>query len=729
MDTPTAYRQAEEALHESEVRFITAFQHSPVSMMITSVATSKYVEANEAFLRETGFAWDEVIGHTSTELGLFFDPGDRERLLARVRDEGFIYSLEIRFRMKAGDIRDGLISAQTIKLNGEPHLLTTVIDMTERKRAAQALERRAAQLALLNDVGSQIAAVLELDKVLDLAARMVQASFGYCHVALFMVDGEPGEWTMTARAGDFADLFPATHRLKLEQGLVGWVGRHGARLLANDVRAEPRYANLYPAVIPTLSELCVPIHVGGETIGVLDVQSPRLNSFDDNDVMVMETLADQIAVAIENARLYEAVQRELAERQRTEAELQRRNEDLIALNAMAMAMSQVVAPSDVLTVALDTVLKITGARAGTIQVCGADPGQITHTVRRGADPAPGEEAAASQWRDRAAYDVLHTGQPLIVGADVAVYRSPLASDRGWLSPCAAVLIKSKSKVLGVLMLEGEAIRSLNPPDVQLLTAIGHEIGIALENAHLVEAAAEVQVLREVDRLRSELIANVSHELRTPLGLIKLFSTALLAKGFEFDRETQHEFLAGIDQETDRLEQLVNNLLDVSRIQSGRLHLSKQATDLAQLVRRVVKRIELPLTRHQFVQKLPERAVLAMVDPLRLEQVLGNLLSNAVKYSPAGGHITVRVQGDARQILIGVSDEGLGIPPADLEKVFERFYRVENELTPTVGGVGLGLAVARGIVEAHGGRIWVESTPGVGSHFYVSLPVGDVDHGR
>ena len=178
-------------------------------------------------------------------------------------------------------------------------------DVTGQKRAEEALERRATQLAIINDIGGKIAAVLKLDGVLARAARLVQESFGYHHVGLFTLNRERGELMMRTRAGDLAHLFPPDHRLKLQQGMVGWVGYYGKMLLANDVEAEPRYVNLYPDVIPTRSELSVPIGVGGEIIGVLDVQSPRLNAFDENDVMVIETLANQIAVAMENARLYE----------------------------------------------------------------------------------------------------------------------------------------------------------------------------------------------------------------------------------------------------------------------------------------------------------------------------------------------------------------------------------------------------------------------------------------
>jgi signal transduction histidine kinase len=161
----------------------------------------------------------------------------------------------------------------------------------------------------------------------------VQESFGYHHVAIFTLDHEHGELLMRAKSGKFADLFPPGHRINRARGMVGWVGSCGETLLANDVSAEPHYVNFYPAVIPTLSELSVPIQVGEKVVGVLDVQSPQRHAFDENDVMAIESLADQVAVALENARLYEAVQRELAERKRAEETLARQAQELARSNA------------------------------------------------------------------------------------------------------------------------------------------------------------------------------------------------------------------------------------------------------------------------------------------------------------------------------------------------------------------------------------------------------------
>jgi PAS domain S-box-containing protein len=221
-------------------------------------------------------------------------------------------------------LNDGATGYITKPLNMD-EVLAKVRDILEKQRlvkekrqAEELLEQRAAQLALLNDVGRQIAALLDLDSVLQRTVQLVKEGFGYHHAGLFILDSARAELVMHAKAGNFTHLFPPDHRLKLGQGMVGWAGLHGQTALSNAVDSEPRFVNLYPGIVPTAAELSVPLRIGEETIGVLDVQSPQPNAFGENDVLVMETLADQVAVAIENARLYEAVRRELAEREQAE---------------------------------------------------------------------------------------------------------------------------------------------------------------------------------------------------------------------------------------------------------------------------------------------------------------------------------------------------------------------------------------------------------------------------
>lgn len=200
-------------------------------------------------------------------------------------------------------------------------------DVTERKRAEAILAQRAAQLALINDIAGKIAAVLDLDSLLDRAARLVYETFNYHHVALFLLDDDRAR--LKAIAGSYKNYFPPNHSQKMSQGIIGWVATHAEKVVANDVQQEPRYISLIPEYTETRAELCIPIKIAGQTVGVLDIQSPHLDTFSQNDIMAMEILTDQMAVAIENARLYQAVQQELVERKQTEEQLRQSKQQVL----------------------------------------------------------------------------------------------------------------------------------------------------------------------------------------------------------------------------------------------------------------------------------------------------------------------------------------------------------------------------------------------------------------
>ena len=251
-----------------------------------------------------------------------------------------------------------------------------------------------------------------------------------------------------------------------------------------------------------------------------------------------------------------------------------------------------------------------------------------------------------------------------------------------------VPIQSKDKVLGILGGISYSSHSLGSNRLPLLATIGHQIGIAVENARLAHQAAEVQILREVDRLRSELIANVSHELRTPLGLIKISASSLLMDDAEFDRETQLKFLYSITDETTKLERIVEHLLDLGRIESGRLHLERQPTELGQLIRNTISSMEALSDRHRLVSELNPASLLASVDAKRIEQVLRNLLDNAIKYSPDGGKITVQAHQDDQQIYLAVSDEGIGIPADELGQGLRSIPPCRERADPAHEGSGV-----------------------------------------
>jgi len=223
-------------------------------------------------------------------------------------------------------------------------------------------------------------------------------------------------------------------------------------------------------------------------------------------------------------------------------------------------------------------------------------------------------------------------------------------------------------------------------------------------------------------LKDTFISVVSHELKTPVAIIKGYAETLRRPEARRNPGLADEMLETIVEESDRLAQLVDDLLDVSRLQAGGLPFQDvEPVDLRAIVQRVMDRYQPQTQRHTLLADFPDAYPLIDGDPRRLEQVLDNLISNAVKYSPQGGTVQITGSMTPAEALIAVKDNGVGIPWGEQERIFERFYRVEGPETRAVAGTGLGLYLSRAIVQAHGGRIWVESTPGQGATFFVALP--------
>ena len=264
-------------------------------------------------------------------------------------------------------------------------------------------------------------------------------------------------------------------------------------------------------------------------------------------------------------------------------------------------------------------------------------------------------------------------------------------------------------------------RHFTDREVELLTAIGREISIAVQNARLYEEASSARALRELEALRSELLANVSHELRTPLAAIKGFASSLLQPDVSFDQPTWHGFLQTIDKEADRLNRLIEELLVMSRLETGALTVKKQPHNLTEVIDLVRDRLDNLTSRHRLQIIIPRNLARLDVDEVRIGEVLTNLVENAVKYSEEGTVITVEAGPKSREVIVSVKDEGTGIPQELQLKVFDRFYQIDNTVASRKSGTGLGLCICHGIVEAHGGRIWLESEPGKGSKFSFSVP--------
>jgi signal transduction histidine kinase len=258
-------------------------------------------------------------------------------------------------------------------------------------------------------------------------------------------------------------------------------------------------------------------------------------------------------------------------------------------------------------------------------------------------------------------------------------------------------------------------------DLPFLEAVAELIALSIDNARLSKELQVTLAFKEANRLKDELISTLAHEMRTPLTSIKGYATALLIEDVSFSPELQQEFLQIIDEECNVLQDLIHDLLESSVIDAGLLKLEFQPTRLPRLARAVISELAHQTKKHQFVADFAPYFPIVDADPQRISQVLRNLIDNAIKYSPGGGLIVVSGQVRPSEVVVSVADQGVGIAPEHLNRLFEKYFRVESGLVRHVVGSGLGLPIAHTIVASHEGRIWAESRLGEGTTFFFSLP--------
>jgi two-component system sensor histidine kinase KdpD len=261
-----------------------------------------------------------------------------------------------------------------------------------------------------------------------------------------------------------------------------------------------------------------------------------------------------------------------------------------------------------------------------------------------------------------------------------------------------------------------------PIEIRLLSAVAAHIGQALERDQLRREATDAEVLRRSDELKTALLNAVSHDLRTPLASILASAGSLRQDDVTWTPQDRSDFVETIEHEAERLNAIIGNLLDLSRVESGILRPEKGWYDLGAIVDDVLGRLRALTARHRVLVDIPEDLPPVELDYIEIDQVLSNLIENAVKYVPPGKEIEITARRVDSEIEVAVADRGPGIPPASLPRLFDAFYR--GEAGRSIKGSGLGLAVAKGLIGAHGGRIWAENRSGGGTRFVFTLPLGE-----
>lgn len=344
-------------------------------------------------------------------------------------------------------------------------------------------------------------------------------------------------------------------------------------------------------------------------------------------------------------------------------------------------------------------------------------------------------------RRRSEAILASTGDGLIVfdPEDVVTYINPAATMLAGLTPSAFL---GKSTPLWEMLammpedgfapaIDGSQVREvrLEVPahrimDVRTDPVLDDQGGYLGYVATLHDVTAE----REIGQMKNEFVSTVSHELRTPLTSIKGYIDLILDGEAGEINEIQREFLSIVKQNSDRLVELINDMLDISRIESGRIHLKIQPLDMSDLIAGAVDTFQAVSDQsgHKLLPKAPRDLPKVAGDRDRVGQVLMNFISNAIKYSPEGGSVTVKAKQDGDMAIVAITDQGIGIAKEDQAKLFTKFYRVDSSLTREIGGTGLGLSICKSIIELLGGKVGVKSTPGKGSTFWFSLPVASKD---
>jgi len=412
----------------------------------------------------------------------------------------------------------------------------------------------------------------------------------------------------------------------------------------------------YTASMGILNGTALPLAAHGQVIGVIFIFRNYQDLFTPNDRVLLQSFADQAAIAVFNARLYGQVS---YEKQRLDALLDSAADGILILNADL------------------TIERVNDAFERMYGKTHAELAKLSH-----------DEVIC--WARNPQGETLNE-----------------AIANGWpLTPNVTLYV------------EGDLERPLPPPlpiGVTYAPLLSHDGKLR----NIIASVRDITHFRTADEIKATFISIVSHELRTPVALIKGYASTLRRDDAKWDKSTISDSLAVIEEEADRLSKMIDDLLDASRLQAGGLSLNRGDVSLPLLAKRVAERFTTQSNKHTITAEFPEKFPIVLADETRMEQVVSNLVSNALKYALQG---KIKITGAVRpeQVIVCVSDEGPGIEAKDLPHIFDRFYRSTKAVKHTKGA-GLGLYLARAIVEAHGGRIWADPKPDSGARICFSLP--------
>lgn len=555
----------------------------------------------------------------------------------------------------------------------------------------------------------------DLDKILALVPQQACTLLDADRAALYLVDKAAGEIYSAVALG----LMDKTIRLKLHQGVTGMVAGTGQSILITDAYADPRFYRGVDELTGyrTQQILCVPIkNRRGEILGVLELLNKRTGSFTPEDEEVLSLLAAQIGIAMANAQLYEGLRTSL--------------DRLSRLMKVGAAISSELDLDALLRTISQTTSHLLQAERSTVFVVDSVKNELWSRVAEGL----GNKEIRIPLSAGIAGLVATTGNPVRISD---AYRDPrfnpeVDKKTGYQtrSILCVPMRNRRGQVIGVFQVLNKRDAEFTALDEQLLASLSSQAAVAVENAKLYEEVQRTLTqLQALDRMKTDFLNAISHELRTPLAPILGYTEILLGGGMGSLPANAVRGVQAIADSGKRLLNLIESLLAFIRLDQGAMALKREPTNLSALLLSVVDAFHARATERKLTLQVatPDGLPHVSADPQELTMALNHLIDNAIKFTPAGGAVTARARQATAEdghpaVEILVEDTGIGIPAEQHEKIFERFYQADSSLTRQYGGVGIGLAVVKQTIEAHGSHVTVESQPGKGSTFRFTLPL-------
>jgi len=582
----------------------------------------------------------------------------------------------------------------------------------ERAELLCTLQHRSTQLQTAAEVSKSASMILDPKALIDQTVRLIQEHFDFYYVGLFLLDESNEYAVLWAGTGEaFDKMLEEGHKLRVDgNSMIGWCTSHGEARVALDVEEEAiRFDN--PFLPKTCSEMALPLISRGRCIGALSVQSKEPNAFFEEDVAVLQTMVDQVAIAIENVRLLETERR--------------RGAELEALRQASLHVTSSLELHPVLEAIIEHALRLVSADNTHIFLY--DGENLVFGAAMWAGGLQGEPYAMPRPQGLT-QTVAHSGEQVVI-PDVDVH--PMFSDRRWGGGGAGFPLRFGGDVCGVMNIAFEQPHVFTASELNVLELLADQAAIAIHNVHMHQRvlehaddlAAALAQQEELDRLKREFMQNVSHELRLPLALVRGYAEMLDSGELgELEEEHRHP-VSVITRRSRMLGDLVEDITLILGAETRPAEWRPVALDgVARMAvgEFAIKAKGAGLTLRSDIKDVPPVNGSLMY----LRRVLDNLLNNAIKFTPEGGTITVRIWQEDEHVKLEVRDTGIGIPADQLECIFERFYQVDGSIRRRYGGVGLGLALVKELVELHSGQVRVESQVDEGSAFIVTLPVSN-----